>query len=141
MNCRRRELDEASQSMWFRHFAGATTTGLAWSEGPFVPVFQTSHVVESDRLLHGSDQVAADLTTIATAVGDDDGPALRFTPMHPFAIGVQVRSYPRPSDVTLLRPDDSIRLVDHEPEDHDLEVATITPYAVLAGSPLRFLVR
>lgn len=141
MNSRHRDLDEASQSMWFRHFAAATTTGLAWSKGPFVPVFQSTHVVMSDRLVHGTDQVAPDLARIGTAVVDDGGPALRFSPVHPFAVGVQVRSRSGPSDVTLLRPDESIRLSSYGPGDHDLDVGTVTPYAVLAGSPLRFLVR
>jgi hypothetical protein len=134
-------LGESEQSVWFWYFATATVTGLTWTDGSFVPTFQTHGAVRVDRLVHGSAQVAPDLATIATGLADAHGPAVRFTPLHPFASGIEVRPVEPTSGRSQQMALDEPFSLRGEPGTHSYEVATVTPYGTLSGSPLRYLTR
>lgn len=139
MNSRVRDLSDQEQAVWFWYFANARTTGLGWSDGPFVPTFQNDYTVRTERLVRGSEHVAPDLSRIGTAVVDRGGPALEFTPVHPFAIGVDVRRLHTDDDDDLvhLTPGDALRL-DLPPGLHAFDVATVTGYGTLHPTLLRY---
>lgn len=140
MHSHHHDLDDAQQDLWFSYFANAKTTGLAWTDNSFVPIFQTHNVVETERLVHDQHQVAPSLARIATAVADADGPALCFTPTHPYATGVEVCG-DGGSTPTRVEGGGMFSLSGLPVGTHDYQVATVTPYATLSPSPLRVVVR
>lgn len=140
MNSNHHDLDEHDQTVWFWYFGSAITTGLGWSEGSFVPVFQTHDVLRVDRLVRGAQNVAPDLARIATGVIDAHGPALNFTPVHPFATGVLIRHLDAGGQTTRLGLGEPFEL-DRAAAIHNCEVATLTPYGALAAVPLRYVTR
>ncbi|MGI8577536.1 MAG: transglutaminase domain-containing protein [Nocardioidaceae bacterium] len=140
MNSSHHSLDDSDQTVWFWYFNAATATGLTWSNGPFVPIFQTHGVVRSDRLVHGCEHVAPDLARIATGVVQASGPALTFSPVHPFATGVLIRPVDTGSDAARLTPGEPFELA-APAGTHDYEVATTTPYGTLAAERLRYITR
>lgn len=140
MNSRHHDLSDAAQAIWFWYFAAAKTTGLTWSDAPFVPTFQTHGVIQSDRLVRGHDHVAPDLARIQTGVVDSNGPALTFAPAHPYATAVQLRPASGHGPLTEIPLGEPFEL-DASVGIHTFEVATITPFGALAGSALRYISR
>jgi hypothetical protein len=140
MNSTHRPQDPALQASWFDYFVSASTTGLTWAKENFVPILQTDSTISSARLVRGSQHVAPNLAGVATGLVDDEGPALTFTPLHPYATGVALRSPADPEHPVLLAHGDTFRLA-AEPGTHTYEVAAVTPYGTLLSTPLQFLTR
>jgi hypothetical protein len=140
MNSQHHHLADTDQATWFWYFAATKTTGLTWSTGPFAPTFQTHGVIQSDRLVHGSEHVAPDMARIHTGVIDSRGPALTFTPTHPYATAVEIRPADGRADSTQIVLGAAFP-VDGDPGTHSFEVATVTPFTTLTGAPLRYIKR
>lgn len=124
---------------WFRYFfAAGVKDGLAWSAGPYVPVYEGARVIECARLADSDADAAPDLAALSTGVIDKDGPALGFRADHPYAVGIEVAG---PGGlVARLAMDEPLRLAD-EPGEYELTVAARTAYDVLTPQPLSYLVR
>jgi hypothetical protein len=135
MNSRRHELSDVDQADWFSYFASATTTGLTWSDGPYVPVFQDRFPVRTERLVHGSDAVAPDLGAIATALVDADGPGVAFTPLHPFATAVSVAD--ADGSTSTIEVGGPLAL-GGDAGVHTRTVSAVTPYATLRAHTLSY---
>jgi transglutaminase-like putative cysteine protease len=127
----------ADAADWFRYFAAANATGVAWSgTGPFTPVFQDVDVLGTPRLAGGREDVAPDLSPVTTGVArrkPEHVPTLTFTPVHPYATGVRVSD---PSGRLEEVPAGTAWTMPDRPGEHRLTVATTTPYAVLQPWPL-----
>jgi len=130
-------LPDGEQAAWAGYFAHTATTGVLASPGPFVPVFQSTGVVATSRLVHDPALVEPDLSGLHSAVtaADRGQPELRLTPVHPYATGVTVVE------------DGHTRLVDTVPAvlpltgvpgRHDVTAATTTGYAVLTPHPVTY---
>jgi hypothetical protein len=130
--------EEAAE--WFSYFyAAGVRDGLAWSEGPYVPILEGSTVIGCDRLADSDADAAPDLAAIGTGVTSAGGPALVFHGAHPYTSGFEVTG----SDgqpVIGLAADVPFRLA-RTPGEYELTVAVRTPYAVLTPQSLRYLVR
>jgi len=124
-----RTLAEDQDAMWFSYFAHPSTRHTSWSEGPFVPTFQSTHFVGCDRLVRGTTGMSPDLSTMATGIVE--GPSLRFTPTHPYAEGVDAD--------TELSMDEGLSLRT-TPGEHQVEVATRTTYDTLEPQHLHYRV-
>lgn len=130
--------DEEARSWWFSHFAAASSTGVTLSPGPFSPVFQERQVRRTPMLVRDPALVEPDLAAVATGVDDVAGPAVRLTPVHPYATGVVVT---RDGTVTGLAGPSVLLQLDGKPGDHHLSVATSTPYGVLREAGLSYVTR
>lgn len=129
--------DEAA--VWFSYFdTAAVTRGLAWSDGPYVPIMEGSTVVRTERLVTSGEEGAPDLALISTGVTDDDGVALTFQPSHPYATGFEIET--ADGVVTSLAAGRPFRLA-RKAGEYRLAVATRTPYGTLAAQPLHYRVR
>jgi hypothetical protein len=133
-----REVGWDEQTHWFSYFHTAASSGLEWT-ATFVPLFQGEPsvvrlVVPDDALTH------PDLSEIATGSVDAGEPALTFSPVHPFASGVEVRSSGEQVPVG-TGDDEPFRLEFLPPGRHDLTVHTLTRYGALAGQPLEIVRR
>jgi hypothetical protein len=124
-----RTLSEEQDDMWFSYFAHPSTRHTCWSEGPFAPTFQSTHVAGCERLVRGTTGMAPDLSTMATGI--TEGPSLRFAPTHPYADGVDAD--------TELGMDEELSLRT-TPGEHHVEVATRTAYDTLAPQHVSYLV-
>jgi hypothetical protein len=138
MNSDHHDLSDLDQADWFSYFASATTTGLTWSGGPFVPVFQDRWPVRTERLVHGSAHVAPDLSAIATGLVDCDGPAVALTPLHPYATGITLAATDT-SAAAMLAVGEPIPLVG-DSGTHAYSVSAVTPYGSLAAYDLSYTV-
>jgi hypothetical protein len=128
-------LPEADAEGWGSYFFAGIVTGIACSPQPFIPVFQGSTVRVTPRLVRDPDLVEPDLSGIETAVVDAGGPAVRLTPVHPFAVGLTVTDRSGARDVD--GPEPTIPL-DGIAGEHELEVSTRTPYGALAAHRLAY---
>lgn len=129
--------DEAAEGWWrhFRHLSSEGTVSIVWDE-EFVPAFQAGFTRNAGILVTEAALAYPDLSELATAVVDGgDGPALRFTPAHPFATGVSTIDGEARDSIGLAENWDLSR---RGPGEHRLEVATRTPYATLTPHPLEF---
>ena len=125
----------ADAEQWFWYFAGASTTGVAWAEAGFSPVFQGTGVVRCERLVKSVELVAPDPSETSMGIVDHDGPAALFIPEHLFSTGVLVTGDER--EAVALDLGEPFPLTG-APGTHSLQVAVRTRYGVLAPSPLVF---
>ena len=129
----------AATAEWFGYFfAAAVTDELAWSAGPYVPVYEGSRVISCDLLAAGDAGTTPDLAAVTTGVADKGGAALVFHPRHPFATGLEV-TQPGGEPVRLAAGE-PFRL-STTPGEYQLAVAVRTPYAMLARQPLHYVAR
>jgi hypothetical protein len=147
MRPRAADLPEAQRDLWARYFQSATTTGLTWSDGPFVPTFQQDQVIASGRLVTSADDVEPDLSQVwaETMPGPDGGPALRLQPVHPFATGVELAGVdgsepPGASGSVRLGLGEPFAL-NQPPGEYRADVRALTRYAALEPSRLSFVTR
>jgi hypothetical protein len=130
--------DADDAEMWFSFFHAAGATGVAWSDGPYVPLMEGSTVIPCDRLAHGSRDVAPDLAAVSTGIVDDHGPALVFSASHPYAIGFAVTG--QDGEHRELELDQPLPLSGSAGDRH-LSVATRTRYADLRPHAVQYVVR
>ncbi|MCH7231470.1 transglutaminase-like domain-containing protein [Glycomyces sp. L485] len=123
--------------LWFAYFRHASVTGAAWAPKGFVPTFQGSYVVETERLLHDASDAYPRLSDIAVAVTSLDGaPAVRVVPTHPYAVGgTMVGAAAHPAK--RVGPNVGWEL-DLTPGEHRADLAALTPYGALASHELRW---
>lgn len=122
--------------LWFSHFQHASTTGVAWESGPYVPVFQTEFVAECELLLRDRDHAYPDLSAVATGVTSREGrPALRFDTPHPYPAGFVVTDA---SGRHELDPDGVWPLAAHPPGEHSVTLATRTSYATMRSHTVTY---
>ena len=124
-----RDITRDDQETWWRYFHGASSSGLAWTDR-LVPLFQ-GEAAAARLVVPSTADTHPDLAQIETGVADtDDGPGLVFTPRHPYAVGTVV-------DGTPLPPDQPFALTSLPSGEHDLRVATVTPYGTLPSQALQ----
>lgn len=129
---------DADAETWFSFFHAAGATGLAWSDGPYVPLVEGSTVLPCDRLTDSFGDVAPDLAAISTGIVDDHGPALVFHASHPYATGFAVTG--QDGERRELERDQPLRLAGAAGA-HHFSVAARTRYADLRPQALHYVVR
>lgn len=123
-----REVDAADQDEWWRYFHAASSSGLGWGD-TVVPTFQGEPMTVRVVVLDGA-LTHPDLSGIETGLADTgDGPALTFTPRHPYARGVRVGD-------RVVATGESFGLSTLPVGRHELGVRTVTAYGDLAAQPL-----
>ena len=124
---------------WFGYFhAVCVYDTLAWSAGPYVPILESTRVIECERLADTTADVAPDLAEIRTGVADHEGLALVFRTDHPYATGFQVTGAGRRA-VTV--PAGQPFPLAREAGEYRATVAVLTRYGALTPQPLHYRVR
>jgi hypothetical protein len=133
--------DEDARAWWQSYFASVSTTGGTWSRGAFLPVFQRDGAVVADPLLSAPDALYPDLAHLeVAAIVADGAPAVRVAPAHPYATGIRATD-PERGVRTEVAAADPVLVLDLAAGDHEVELATVTPYAVLEPRRLAYTVR
>jgi hypothetical protein len=126
--------------LWWRYFAHASPAGATWSDGPFVPIFQTEGVMRADVLVRDRAEAYPHLAEITIGVTTIDGdPALRAHTEQPFATGFWIAT----GDATPVTIDiDEAWPLPREPAGiHEVSIATTTPYGTLASARVVMRIR
>lgn len=133
-----RPLSDSDLEAWFSYFASLSTTGATWSADPFVPVFQRSHLIVTDRLEHRPDAVYPDLSEVGMGMTLVDGkPAVRLSTPHPYPRGFVAIEDGLQHE---LIPHDPVWALRDTPGAHETELSVRTAYGRLPGRPLRYIV-
>lgn len=117
---------------WWPYLYHAHPGGRNVAGPSFVPVFQ-GRPYRSDHLTRHVEALWPNLDGLMTAVVSREGrPALTFTPLHPYACGVEVEGEPVSGEGLVLPT---------EPGEYTWNVQVLGPYGPLRGQALRFRVR
>jgi Transglutaminase-like superfamily len=138
-----RIVSRAEADFWWRTFASGTVGGRStatWRTGAYVPVFEGQDVATCTYLVRDPAAIYPDLSEVSigiSAIGG--GTHLLLHTTHPYATGfsVMLDGY-APVTVTMDNPRWKLAGVTGE---HSAIIAAITPYEVLRGSQVRYLVR
>jgi hypothetical protein len=127
------EIPKEDQDFYWRYFCVASSTGVSWATPPFTPIFQ-GEPRTSELLVTAAEITHPDLSQVDTAVLDDNGVALAFTPCHPFATGLLINGH-------ALELEEAFVLSRLAPGTHELPVSVATRYNNLPPQPLVVTIR
>jgi len=128
-----REIADQDQAVWWTYFHAASSSGLGWAD-TLVPIFQ-GEPLTARLVVPCSAMTHPDLSLLETGLADTaDGPALTFSPVHPFAEGVSVARRE-------LAAGEPFRMSSLPVGDHHLEVRSRTQYGQLRPQPLHVIRR
>jgi hypothetical protein len=131
--------DDQSRAWWFDHFATVCSTGVTFVTGSFVPQFQDSGVLTSLLLTRDPRQAEPDLSQLTTAIVNAGRPAVTLSPVHPYALGVNIDGDPQGTRALDGVP--ATLALDRTPGEHRLAVATRTRYGLLPSARLVYVAR
>jgi hypothetical protein len=137
--CLAEPLADQDIAFWRTYFATVVSTGAAWMDGPFSPVFQERFLLGTDRLLAEPEDAYPSLSaTWISVTGTREAPALTFGTDHPYARGFAVHCCGRRAELTAAAPEWCLDLT---PGDHDATVSIVTDYGEHPAGTVTYRVR
>lgn len=130
------DTDDIGAADWWTYFASAATTGYAWASPPYSPIFQSTHLISTDRLLCDGRDAYPRLCEVSIGLtGAVAEPAVTLSTSHPYAVGFAVRHDEHGAHTPL--PDAEL-LLEKSPGMHTTEIAVVTDYGPGRSSTLRY---
>jgi hypothetical protein len=124
---------------WWRYFAHISTTGASWSDGSFVPIYQTQSILSTEVLLRDRSEAYPDFSELTIGTTAVNGrPAIRPQSEHPYATGFRITSTDaQPVSIGL----DGAWALPPEPAGvHEARIATVSRYGPLTPSTVVYRV-
>ena len=119
---------------WWNYFATATTGGYVLADGAFSPVFQDSHRLRGEALLHDPAPAYPNLSGVHIGFANVDGrTALVLRSPHPYASGYVVTQGGADVEVEAAEGVGTYPLPEEDPGEHELTARVRTRYGVVPG--------